>query len=139
MAPLNKQDENIYRTEFKPVHPAACHGSGGDHVSRSTPKGLSVQVYAPPEIQRNVRPSGVTMTRFILLTLLGASLAGCITSAEQIAQRNEERCQARGYQPKTDAFADCVTRLETERSVRGEQRRREMLEQSAAPPSNRGY
>ena len=91
-----------------------------------------------PEIQRNVPASGVTMTRFLLLTLISASLAGC-TSAAQIAQNNEERCQARGYQPKTDAFADCVTRLETERSVRGEQRRREMLEQSAAPPSNRGY
>jgi hypothetical protein len=93
----------------------------------------------PPEIQRNVPPSGVTMTRFILLSLLSALLAGCISTAEQIAQRNEERCQARGYQPKTDAFADCVTRLESERSARGEQRRREMLEQSAAPPSNRGY
>jgi len=79
------------------------------------------------------------MTRFILLTLLGALLAGCASSPEQIAQRNEERCQARGYQPKTDGFADCVTRLESERSARGEQRRREMLEQSAAPPSNRGY
>ena len=78
------------------------------------------------------------MTRFIHLTLLCALLAGC-ASAEQIAQRNEERCQARGYQPKTDAFADCIVRLESERSVRGEQRRREMLEQSAAPPSNRGY
>ena len=99
---------------------------------------MRVHVYAPPEIQRNVPTSGVTMTRFILLTLIGALLAGCAT-AEQVAQRNEERCQARGYQPKTDAFADCVTRLETERNVRGEQRRRELLEQSAAPPSNRGY
>ena len=79
------------------------------------------------------------MTRIILLTLLGALLASCASSPEQIAQRNEERCQARGYQPKTDAFADCITRLETERSLRGEQRRRELLEQSAAPPSNRGY
>jgi len=79
------------------------------------------------------------MTRFILLTLLSALLAGCISTAEQITQRNEERCQARGYQPKTDGFADCVTRLESERSARGEQRRREILEQSAAPPSNRGY
>ena len=78
------------------------------------------------------------MTRFILLSLLGALLAGC-TSAAQIAQRNEERCQARGYQPKTDAFQDCLVQLENERSARGEQRRREMLEQSAAPPSNRGY
>jgi hypothetical protein len=78
------------------------------------------------------------MIRLTPLLLLGALCAGCST-AEQITQRNEERCQARGYQPKTDAFADCVTRLETERSVRGEQRRRDMLEQSAAPPSNRGY
>ena len=79
------------------------------------------------------------MTRFILLVSLAGLLTGCITSAAQIAQQNEERCQARGYQPKTDGFADGVTRLENERSVRGEQRRREMLEQSAAPPSNRGY
>jgi hypothetical protein len=30
MAPLNKQDENIYRTEFKPVNPAP----GGDGRER---------------------------------------------------------------------------------------------------------
>jgi hypothetical protein len=98
----------------------------------------SPALWPAPEIQRNVSSSGMTMTRFILLSLLGALLAGC-TSASQVAQHNEERCQARGYQPKTDGFADCVTRLESERSARGEQRRREMLEQSAAPPSNRGY
>jgi hypothetical protein len=101
--------------------------------------GSEAGTWLAPEIQRIVRASGATMTRFILLSLLGALLAGCGTSAEQLAQRNEERCQARGYQPKTDAFADCVTRLESERSLRGEQRRRELLEQSAAPPSNRGY
>jgi hypothetical protein len=32
-----------------------------------------------------------------------------------------------------------MTQVETERTARMEQRRREALEQSAIPPSNRGY
>jgi hypothetical protein len=137
LAPLNKRDKRTYSEHLAGVSPAAPR-SREDLRQRIDDEGAGVHAYPPPEIQRNVPASGATMTRFILLTLLGALLAGC-TSAAQITQRNEERCQARGYQPNTDAFADCVTRLETERSVRGEQRRREMLEQSAAPPSNRGY
>ena len=78
------------------------------------------------------------MTRFILLSILAALLAGC-TSAKDVAQRNEERCLARGLQPKTDHFQDCLNQLENERDRRVETRRRDMLEQSAAPPSNRGY
>jgi hypothetical protein len=78
------------------------------------------------------------MTRFILLSLFAALLAGC-TSAKDVAQRNEERCLARGLQPKTDNFQNCINQLENERDTRMETRRREQLEQSAAPPSNRGY
>ena len=78
------------------------------------------------------------MTRLILLTILAALLAGC-TSAKDVAQRNEERCLARGHQPKTDALANCITQLENERDNRMKTRRRELLEQSAAPPSNRGF
>jgi hypothetical protein len=74
----------------------------------------------------------------ILFAILGALLAGC-TSAKQIAERNEERCQARGLQPKTDAYQECIVQLDNERDRRVEARRREMIEQSAAPPSNRGY
>jgi hypothetical protein len=77
--------------------------------------------------------------RLIPMLVLGVLVAGCITTAEQAAQRNEERCLARGYQPKTDAFSDCIVRLESERDARMESRRRDALEKSAAPPSNRGY
>jgi hypothetical protein len=59
-------------------------------------------------------------------------VTGC-SSREQLAQRNQERCEARGYQPKTDAYDDCVVRLESERDVRTESRRLEMLEKSSNP------
>ena len=45
----------------------------------------------------------------------------------------------RGYQPKSDAFNDCVVRIETDRTVRMDQRHREAIEKSAIPSSNRGY
>lgn len=77
--------------------------------------------------------------RTVLLLALSALLAGCITTAEQVAQRNEERCEARGYKPGTDAFSDCVVRIESERDQRRESRRREALETPNIPPSNRGY
>ena len=80
-----------------------------------------------------------SFTRSILLLALSVLLASCITSAEQVAQRNNERCEARGYKPGTDAFSDCVVRVESERDARTEARRREAIEKPALPPSNRGY
>ena len=78
--------------------------------------------------------------RSILLLALSALVTGCITtSPEQQAKRNEERCVERGYQPKSDAFNDCIVRLDTERTVRMDQRHREAVEKSAIPSSNRGY
>jgi hypothetical protein len=75
------------------------------------------------------------LRRSIPLLVLGALLSGCAT-AEQVAQHNEERCAARGYQPKTDGFADCLVRLDTERDTRMESRRRESLEKAYVPPTN---
>ena len=72
--------------------------------------------------------------RSILLFALSAALASCAASPQQLAQRNDERCAARGLQPQTDAFADCVTRLETERDVRMQSRHRDLLEKTTAPP-----
>lgn len=72
--------------------------------------------------------------RLISVLALGATLAGCITSAEQVAQRNEERCTARGYQPKTDAFNDCIVRLEGESQARRDARHREAVERTTVPP-----
>ena len=77
--------------------------------------------------------------RPLLVLALCALATGCITSAEQQAQRNEERCAARGLQPNTDAFKDCMVRIDTERELRMQTRRQEMLEKSAIPSSNRGY
>ena len=77
------------------------------------------------------------MTRFfyrsILALALGALVAGCITTAEQQAQRNEERCAARGLKPNSDAYSDCVAGLESQRERRMDVRRQEMLERSNAP------
>jgi hypothetical protein len=77
--------------------------------------------------------------RPILVLALCSLAAGCITTAEQQAKRNEERCVERGYQPKSDAFNDCIVRLDTERTVRMDQRHREVVEKSAIPSANRGY
>jgi hypothetical protein len=78
--------------------------------------------------------------RSILALALGTLVTGCITTAEQQAQRNEERCAARGYQPKTDSFNDCVVRLESERGQRMESNRRYQLEKSDNPTTaNRGF
>jgi len=77
--------------------------------------------------------------RPIVVLALCALASGCITTAEQQAKRNEERCVERGYQPKSDAFNDCIVRLETDSTVRMDQRHREMVEKSAIPSANRGY
>ena len=78
----------------------------------------------------------IMIRRPVLVLLLSAMAAGC-SSTERLAQRNNERCEARGYQPKTDAFNDCVVRLESEREVRVESRRLEMLEKSSNPTLGR--
>jgi hypothetical protein len=78
--------------------------------------------------------------RSILLSTLSVLVTGCITTAEQQAKRNEERCVARGYQPKTDAFNDCVVRIESERTQRMESNRRNLLEKPDNPTTgNRGF
>jgi len=78
--------------------------------------------------------------RSILALALGTLVTGCITTAEQHGHRNEERCAARGYQPKTDPFNDCVVRMESERSQRMESNRRYQLEKSDNPTTaNRGF
>ena len=78
--------------------------------------------------------------RSILALALGTLVTGCITNAEQQGQRNEERCAARGYQPKTDPFNDCMLRIESERSQRMESNRRYQLEKSDNPTTaNRGF
>jgi len=80
-----------------------------------------------------------SVSRSILLFALSLPVVGCAMTAEQVAQRNNERCAARGYQPNTDAFSDCIVRLETERTLRADARHRELTETSGIPSANRGY
>jgi hypothetical protein len=79
------------------------------------------------------------LCRSILGLMLCTAVAGCITTGEQLADRNNERCKARGLQPDTKNFNDCLAQLETEHDLRIESNRRAMTERSAAPSSNRGY
>jgi len=79
------------------------------------------------------------MTRtLLLLALLAGSLAAC-TSTKDIEARNEQRCTARGFEPNSKLYNDCLSQLEAERGARMEQRRREALEKPAIPELNRGY
>jgi hypothetical protein len=72
--------------------------------------------------------------RPVSLLLLGAMVASCSSTA-QLAQRDSERCAARGLKPGTDAFSDCVLQMETERKVRADSRYRDMVvERTAVPP-----
>ena len=82
------------------------------------------------------------MIRVFPRTLLGLALCalatGCITTAEQLAQRNNERCTNRGLEPGTKLFNDCLAQIENERDERKEANRRAMVERSGAPSWNRG-
>jgi hypothetical protein len=79
------------------------------------------------------------MTRsLLLLSLLAVTLAAC-ASAKDVEARNEQRCTARGFEPNTKLYEDCMSSLAAESSARMEQRRREALEKPAIPQINRGY
>jgi hypothetical protein len=103
------------------------------------PKFSAISAYPASPAKRHNPIMMASLWRATLILLIGLTAQGCITTAEQQAKRNEERCVERGYQPKTDAFSDCVVGLESERSARMDARHREQVEKSAAPSLNRGY
>jgi uncharacterized protein YcfL len=72
----------------------------------------------------------MTYRPLLLLSLI--LLAGC-ASAEQLAQRDQDRCVARGYKPETKEFNDCMTLVENERVARRDALHREQIEKSANP------
>ena len=81
------------------------------------------------------RPMKPFLRHSLIMLAMGAALASC-TSAEQLAQRDQDRCANRGFAPNTDLYANCLLQLEGERSARTEQRRRENLEKPFDPSSN---
>jgi hypothetical protein len=70
--------------------------------------------------------------QWLALSLL---VAGCATSPEQQARRDDERCVAGGRQPNTKAHDDCVSALQAQRDTRMQQRHRELVERPAATPN----
>lgn len=78
-----------------------------------------------------------TFCRFIFLSALSGLVAACAMSAEQQAQRDDERCAARGLKPTTKEHDDCVMGLRGRRDVREQQRHRELVERPAATPYGR--
>ena len=75
----------------------------------------------------------MSFRRPILLLTLSVLVAGCATSPEQQAQRDNERCAARGLQSNTKAHDDCVNALVSQRDARMNARHRELVERPATP------
>jgi hypothetical protein len=76
--------------------------------------------------------------RWLAVLALCLLSAGCLTTAEQQAKNDGERCVKRGLQPGTKEFDFCLSQIDGDRETRIQQRRQEMLEKSAAPPLMRG-
>ena len=65
--------------------------------------------------------------------MLTGLVAGCATSPEQQAQRDDERCAARGYKSQTKEHDECISGLQGQREVRMQQRHQELVERPAIP------
>ncbi|MPZ36846.1 MAG: hypothetical protein GEU95_02085 [Rhizobiales bacterium] len=72
-----------------------------------------------------------TFSRLIFLAMLTGLVAACAMSAEQQAQRDDERCTARGHELNSKAHGDCVASLQAQRDARLDRRHRELVERPA--------
>ncbi|MBO9630676.1 MAG: hypothetical protein J7516_14735 [Shinella sp.] len=55
-----------------------------------------------------------TLIRFAALATTALFLAGCQTAAE-VRANDENKCRAYGFRPNTDAFAECLQRIDLDR------------------------
>ena len=69
------------------------------------------------------------LARLLVPFALALTFGACATNA----QRDNERCAARGLEPTSDAYKNCLVDLESERRSRMETRHRDFLERSASP------
>ncbi|WP_421591513.1 hypothetical protein [Shinella sp. M27] len=54
------------------------------------------------------------LIRFAALAATALFLAGCQTAAE-VRAGDENKCRAYGFRPNTDAFAECLQRIDLDR------------------------
>lgn len=52
------------------------------------------------------------------VVVLSVLLAGCVSSPEQRRAADEAKCRSYGFTRKNDAFAECLQRIDIERSAR---------------------
>lgn len=64
--------------------------------------------------------------RLAALAVTALMLAGCQTAAE-IRVADENRCAAYGFRPATDAFAECLQRIDLDRRAELRQASRDAL------------
>jgi uncharacterized protein YecT (DUF1311 family) len=69
-----------------------------------------------------------TFCRTIVVLVLSALVAACAMTAEQQAQRDGDRCTARGLQVNSKAHDECITGLQNQRDARLQQRHQELVE-----------
>ncbi len=56
--------------------------------------------------------------KMLILLGLASLLAGCVTmTPEQRRAADEQTCRSYGFKPKTDAFANCLMRIDLDRRL----------------------
>jgi len=73
--------------------------------------------------------------KVLAAVLVAALLAGCQTmTPEQRRAADEAKCSAYGFKKKTDAFAECLQRIDLDRSAEMRARDAEFARFNARPP-----
>ena len=60
-----------------------------------------------------------SLRRIALLAGLTASLPGCLPSHQELLARDRQDCVGFGFQPGSQAYADCLLRLDAARQSHG--------------------
>jgi uncharacterized protein YecT (DUF1311 family) len=63
--------------------------------------------------------------------MLSLLVASCATTPEQQAQRDSDRCTARGLQPSSKQHDDCLSQIANNRDARMQAGHRELVERRA--------
>ena len=54
------------------------------------------------------------VSRLAVLAVVALAVTGC-QSAQEVRAANESRCLSYGFRPRTDAFAECLQRIDLDR------------------------
>ena len=65
-------------------------------------------------------------SRLAVLAIVALAVTGCQT-AEEVRAADESRCLSYGFRPRTDAFAECLQRIDLDRRASLRQTSRDAL------------